>query len=58
MIEKILTDIENDNGAFAMKVKDAFQINGFMKTTHEDFGHTFRLLESADIDPDKFDFKF
>ena len=58
VIEKILIDIDNDDSSFARKVKDVFKVKGFIKTTNEDFVHTFDLLKRAHIDPGKFDFNF
>lgn len=54
----ILMGIEGDNSGAAMKVKDAFKIKGFMKTTEADFEHTFGIVDKANINPASFNFKF
>jgi ABC-type phosphate/phosphonate transport system substrate-binding protein len=56
-IADILLGLKNDASADAAAVKSSLQIQGYIKTTEGDFGHTFALLKKSGVTQD-FTFKF
>ncbi len=56
-VSDILMGLEDDNSAQAKAAKDSLGIQGYTKTTEEDFSHTLKLLKSAGVTKD-FNFSF
>lgn len=56
-ISDTLLSLKEDSSAEAEAVKEKMNIQGFIKTTNRDFGHTLSLLKKAGVTKE-FDFKF
>ncbi|OHD18799.1 MAG: hypothetical protein A2086_03235 [Spirochaetes bacterium GWD1_27_9] len=59
--DEILTSLlllEKDNSVLAKDLKEKMGIKGYLKTTIENFSHTYLIIKNAKIIPKDFDFKF
>ncbi len=56
-ISDALLSLKEDTSSEAAAVKEKLKIQGFIKTTKEDFKHTLSLLKKAGVTK-TFDFKF
>jgi len=56
-VASIMVALMEDNSRAAQKVKDTMNILGFIKTTEDDFSHTFELLKKAGVNKN-YNFKF
>jgi len=56
-VSALLLSLKDDNTPEAQTVKERLSIQGFIKTTKEDFRHTLSLLKKAGVTK-AFDFKF
>ena len=57
-VASILLALEYENSAAAARVKAAFGIKGFTKTTETSFEHTYNMIEKANINSSSFNFQF
>lgn len=57
-LSSILLALEYENSAAAARVKAAFGIKGFTKTTETSFEHTYNMIEKANINSSSFNFQF
>ncbi|MBF0483118.1 MAG: PhnD/SsuA/transferrin family substrate-binding protein [Candidatus Omnitrophica bacterium] len=55
-IEEALTQLETQSSPTAQNLKESFKAKGFIKTTEQDFEHTFALMEKAKVNPLTFNF--
>ena len=56
-VEAVLLALEADSSTGAAAVKETMGIQGFIKTTMEDFKHTLGLLKKAGVNK-SFDFAY